>query len=446
MTDSMAKFGIRFGFAICWRILMLGAIVCGPLSHWSFAETLKLDQCLSLAKANCPILKQAGLSLRSAGLARQELTTTGLPQLRFSAGASYAPGTKHFGYDPAVSNLGEFGSRVILEQPLYDGGLRHLKALQADIDVSRLTKEQQLAIRDLEFEVRQSFIENLRAQEEVKLREQAVRELTDYLDLVNRLSAGGAAARTDVLRTQVELSTASTALSQSRQSLMEAKYQLAGYIGDPSDTSFIAIDSLGEFTLIQIDSASLAGAIDTSRNLELSITSLEYNRTVSEIREARKERLPTVSLVADAGWLTSRENLTTPASERYNGLGYSVGISVDMPLFDWGGRRLRVQQKQLAAESARLQSDIIRRAYETEYRSALARLASSQSQLTVLRDAIKQAEDNFLLIKSKYAAGSAAASEVLSAQQLLTESKIAELETLSDIQMVRARIKRLAGN
>jgi outer membrane protein len=417
-----------------------------PASTVGSARTVTLEQCLALAKANSPGLKQAALSLRSAGFARQELSSTGLPQLRLSAGASFAPGTRSFGYDPALSNKGQFGSQVILEQQIYDGGRRRLKGIQGELDISRLTKEQQLAVRDLEFEVRQSFIENLRAQQEVQLREQSVRELSEYLDLVKRLNAGGAVAHTDFLRTQVELATATMTLSQSQQSLSEAKYQMAGLTGDPSDTSFVISDSLGEMLPIQFDSMNLTSVSDTSQNLELSAAHIEFERAKTEISESEKERLPTITLLADAGLLTSRENLQLPASERYSSLGYSVGLSFDMPVFDWGGRNLRIQQKQLAAESARLQSDIIRRNYETEYRSAVVRLASSRFRLVVLRDAIKKAEDNFLLTKSKYAAGNTLASEVLSAHQLLTETKITELVTLNDIQLVLARITRLTGN
>ena len=55
----------------------------------------------------------------------------------------------------------------------------------------------------------------------------------------------------------------------------------------------------------------------------------------------------------------------------------------------------------------------------------------------------ERAEENFILTKSKYAAGAALALEVLAAQQMLTESHLAEIQTLADIRSLNARIERL---
>lgn len=433
----------RLKRAIGFLFLVMGPMSIGPLAAVGHAESLNLDQCLARAKANNLVLKQADLSLRSADMARQAWTSAGLPQLRLSAGASFAPGTLHFGYDPALTNLGQFGIQFVLEQALFDGGRRGLKATQLDLDLSRMSGQQQLALRDLEFEVRQSFIEQLRAQHEALLRQQSVTQLSEYLDLVKRLHAGGIVAYTDLLKTQVELANGATGLSRAQQSLAEAKVRLAGLLGTPSDTSFSLSESIGDFETPPYDSASAAGTPDTNQSLDLFLARLDYERTASEITEVEKEKLPTIALIADAGLLTSRENLLMPESDRYRSLGYSAGITLDMPLFDWGGRKLRVQQKQLAAESAHLQAEIIRRTFETEYRSALARLAWSGSQVRVLHEAIQKAEDNFLLTKSKYAAGGATASEVLGAEQLLTETRIAELESSSDARLAQAKITRL---
>ncbi len=437
---------MRPNYPALFALAVVQFLAAQSMADSTSVRTITLEQCLTIARDNSLVLKQAGYGLRSANLARSELNTTGLPQVRFTAGASFAPGAINFGYDPALSNKGQLGSQLIVEQPLYDGGRRRLQGMQGDLEISRLTQERQLSTKDLEFEARQSFLENLRAQREARLRTQSLAELSEYLDLVKRLNAGGIVPYTDLLKTQVDLVTASTALLQSRQAVTEAKYQLAGLMGTPGDTSFVLNDSLDEGFPIQLDSVTLNSFPDSNRNLELSLARLEYDRSQSEITEVRKERAPTLSLVADAGLLTSRENLMLPASDRYSGLGYSVGLSLDMPLIDWGGQKLRLQQKQMAAESNRLQIDIIRRSYETEYRSVVSRLTSSRSQLSALRDAGMKAEDNFLLTRAKYAAGGVSATEVLSAQQLLTETKSAEIETVRDIQLALAKLVRLGSN
>ena len=56
---------------------------------------------------------------------------------------------------------------------------------------------------------------------------------------------------------------------------------------------------------------------------------------------------------------------------------------------------------------------------------------------------IEKAEGNYLLTKAKYATGTALSLEVLNAQQLLTDSKLAEVQATADISAIRARIEQL---
>ena len=105
--------------------------------------TLTLEQCLSLAKKNSPALRAAEGAIRSSELARSELSTTALPQLKAVVGGNYAPVPPRFGYDPAISNGGQVEEQVVVQQSLYDGGVRSLKSVQLHYDNERLTKERQ---------------------------------------------------------------------------------------------------------------------------------------------------------------------------------------------------------------------------------------------------------------------------------------------------------------
>ena len=67
-------------------------------------------------------------------------------------------------------------------------------------------------------------------------------------------------------------------------------------------------------------------------------------------------------------------------------------------------------------------------------------LANARSQLQVLRANITKAEENYLLTRSIFAGGATLSLEVLTAQQLLTETELAELETLASIQLLTAKL------
>jgi outer membrane protein TolC len=79
----------------------------------------------------------------------------------------------------------------------------------------------------------------------------------------------------------------------------------------------------------------------------------------------------------------------------------------------------------------------------TEYRKILLQLSKAEERLLSLRSSMKAAEENFELTKSKYAGGGALSLEVLSAQQLLTDVKLEELQTLAEKQLLLARLEQI---
>jgi outer membrane protein len=413
------------------------------LSDICAAETLTLEQCLERAKTKSPTIRLADNAFRSADLAKREFKSTGFPQLKIAAGASFAPMTPHFGYDPAISNGGQIGAQVVAEQPLYDGGRRNLKTLMANIDLERLSIERKQAKRDLTFAVTQAFIAALQAQLEESLQQENLIQLIDYFELVKRLNAGGAVGYTDLLKTQADLSNAAVTAEQAAESSTLAKYALAELMGDPMDTAFVPRGTLEESASDSTAATDIDGAIDTAHVLDLAIANFSYKRSLAEIQDARREWYPAVSMVGDFGLLTSRENLQLQKPDRTSIVGYSIGVAFEMPLYDWGGRNLRIQERRLAGEAIKIQMDSQQRSLAAEYQKNKLQLTHARTRLIAIRKNIKVAEDNFLLTKSKYAAGALSATEVLSARQLLTETQLAEIRTMADMQLLSARIKQM---
>ena len=404
---------------------------------------LTLDQCLSLAREYSPRLRTVQNIIRSTELAHDEILTTRLPQLRLTASPIYAPFGKKFGYDPALSNGGQILGEVVLQQSLYDGGIRSLKLDQNTIELERLSQEYRLSERDLTFSVKQLFIETLRSQQEIQLEQESVQQLTDYLDLVKRLYDGGSASYTDVLKTELQLSSARISYQKASNEFAVNKYSLAELIGNAIDTSFNIQGSLDTARSATIDSLISMANLDSIRYLELSIADLELRSGILDIQMTQREHWPVVSLAADAGYANSGENIELVPADRYSALGFSLGIVLDIPLINWGAINLRVQQKQAAVDNLRLESNLLQRSIRSETKRITLQLLRSRERLQAIRLSLKSAEENFLLTKSKFVGGGVLSMEVLSAQQLLTEIRLSELQTLADIQLLSAKLEQL---
>jgi outer membrane protein TolC len=392
----------------------------------AIALTLKNNQQLAVAR-NAHLAREK---------ARSELSTTALPQFKAGLSSIYAPTSPSFGYDPVITNEGQVSAQLFAQQSLYDGGMRGLRSDQLTLDITEANIELQSVRRDLKYSVTVAFIDVLRYQEELLLRQESVNQLREYKELAERRFHGGGASESDVLRTEVELSNAVVAFNQARTSYNSARYSLAELLGETIDTSFTVTGTLDSLVEAPVDTLP-------NRVLDLKLASIGVERSSLDVTLIEREAYPVLSLFADAGLLSSIENLRLPSADRSKVLGYSVGLLVEFPLFDWGGRGLRKEQKELERNSLSTGKTLVERRLSGEMARLRLQWRNGQERLETLRRNATKANDLFLLTKARYAGGSALAVEVLGAQQLVNDSKVAALQTLAEIQSLSARIHQL---
>jgi outer membrane protein len=408
-------------------------------------EILTLEDCLAIARKNSLVLQISSDTFRSTQFAQDELRTTALPHLKLGAGLLYAPTTRNFGYDPALSNGGQLAGQVILQQPLYDAGIRRLKSVQLDLELTRLSHEHQAIERDIIFGVKEAFIELLFAQDATSLQLSSAEQLSEYLDLANRMYHGGNGSYTDVLKANVQLASARIAVERAKESQGIAKLSLAQSMGIPVDTALVATGTLEHLSISTADNLSRNASDSTFINLDLQMAQLEIEKDLVDVELAQSERLPSILMNADAGLLTSFDNLHLPIDDRTSMIGASIGISIEFPLLTWGAIDLRTDQRRLAVEIQQDRKELLRRSILTEKQKTLLHLRTALSRLDALKQNIHTTEDNYSLTKSKYAAGGSLALEVLSAQQLLIEARTSLLQTESDIHLLLAHLEQISA-
>jgi outer membrane protein TolC len=161
------------------------------------------------------------------------------------------------------------------------------------------------------------------------------------------------------------------------------------------------------------------------------------------VEVARSEMRPQVSLIGDIGYLSSLENLRLPSEDRSPVFGYSIGVNVSQLLFNWGGTSLRVEEEQLRAEALRARHDQMRLSLSQDLRSTVSGISWAGKRLRILRRNLVDARNAYTLIKAQYAGGGTASLDVLTAEQELADIRIAEIETLAELQRSYTHYQRL---
>lgn len=431
------------GRMVRFLLLLTFVSLAGFSAQVMAGEALTLDSCLSVARRRSPELKTAQFAVDAARQNREMTTKSHLPQIKLVGDAGYAPASLNFGYDPAVSNGGEMGARILGEQALYTGGRYSLELRQASTQVEQSAVSRQQRQRDLTFAVRQAFIQLLMSKQQHDLRILSVDRLSDYSDLVTAMHQSGAVGYADLLNAQVETSRAKINADLTSQAVTSARLELSRLLGFPADTSYAISGSLDSLLTPAADTNAAIPEIDADNNLEVNSARLDYRQSQLGLSLTRSQWKPTVSVTADAGVVTSRENLLLPRGERYNSTGYSVGLAVEMPLWDWGKRKADVAKGRNEVRVAQGNLEIVRRDLLSDYRNVRSRLLTARRRLISIRQIAQTAEKSYLLNKAQYADGSATASDVLLAEQALTDTQQSEIETLAEIQSLKARLDQI---
>lgn len=428
----------------CCQCSVLAALFIVGYSLLPAQQALTLDGCIEIALRQSLNARSTENAFRSAQLAHREIGRSALPRLKLEGKALNAPNSDHFGYDAAITDGGQFSAQVGMQEVLFDGGARSLRSDQLAVDIERLRTEQRRVERDIRYAVRVAFFDLIQSELEVALQLQRVDDLSGYLGVVTRLFHGGRVNYTDVLKTEVRFENARVTLRRAAQTRAAAKVSLAEAMGMPHDTLFTLAGSLEPPEPPAADSLLRQVTVDSLHNLDLLIADFSIRRSMVDIDLARTERLPAIALSADVGWLSSGDNLRAPPEQRVSTVGYSIGVSIENLLFNWGMTDLRVQQQELEAANIRLSYEQQRRALVADAARLRIQLTSAVDQLESIDRTLKVAEDNYVLTKAQYAGGAAMALEVLSAEQLLAENRLSNLQTRGDLQRLIARIEQLS--
>jgi outer membrane protein len=125
--------------------------------------------------------------------------------------------------------------------------------------------------------------------------------------------------------------------------------------------------------------------------------------------------------------------------------GVLAGVSVTIPLFDWGASRSRERQAQLRAQSAESQRSVALRSFTQQFYTARAQASAAAARVRVLQRSLTDAEVNVQASIARYRAGEAPILEVTDSQTTLAAQRAALYQALFDYQMARARLAQAAG-
>jgi len=351
------------------------------------------------------------------------------PAFAFEAPGFLAAGTT-FPFGQAES----FAFQATVSLPLYTGGRIGHSIEAASAQMSAAAHNVDSAALDLKLRVAETYVAVLSAEQDVDVAQVQLRSLEAHTHDVEMLHDRNRVPQNDLLAAQV-------ALANARHEAIRADNQLdlarAAYnrLLHRELTAEVGLAPLtASDSLIDIDDATAAALAQRPELLQASARAraLEYLA-----RSMRAADLPQAELL---GAYTFEEN----RFQSPDGIA-SAGVVVSWNLADGGRTRHQAEAIRHRAEAAwRGRADLESR-IRLEVRQAWFDVSETRRRLDVTREAMRRADENLRVTRTRYGLGAATNTEVLDAETLRTTAYRNHHHAAYDAVIAMMRLRRATG-
>ena len=284
-----------------------------------------------------------------------------------------------------------------------------------------------------------AYLDTQRADAQLAAR-QADSALADSLvSIAESQLAAGVGVALDVTRARAQMASVRAQLIVARNARDRTRLELVRALGLPLGTPVRLADSLASLPVVDTlpgEAAAIARAMEHRPDLRAADAQLVAAR--QGVRAIAAERLPTLSVFGDEGWIGVNMNhmLNT----------YDWGLQISIPIFDGFHREGRIEEQRAAASEIDVRRRDLRQQAAIEVRSALLDLASARQEMSAARERLDLAEQELAQATDRFRAGVAGNADVITATLALNGSRNLMIDALTSYQTARVALAHAEGS
>lgn len=428
-TKSYYSIAHTPGFIILFLLLSIG-------KAWSElpqieGRTLTLEECVAIGLKTNPAAEISFQNLKAAQEKVGEAKGGYYPSFKLASFYTYTA-------QQAIMPIGPdaYDTRFFARQTLFDAGATRNFVESVRQSITAQEYDVKRTDSDIVLSVKTAFYDVLKKKDLVNVAQESLRTAEKHLEQSKSLHKEGVAPRSDVIKSEVQVSNARLDEIRTENALLLAKANLATAMGVPVTTGYdVVAQESGKAHPLPPLKDSLLLAYDLRPELKgnkAKIQSAEAN-----IKQAESGLYPSLNLDASYGW---QQGSFTP-----NETKWSVGLTVGIPIFDRLVAQSKVNQAKAGRDGLKAIETQLLRNIEIEVDQAWIALKEAQERFEVAKKALEQAEEDMRVSEGRYKEGIGNILEVIDAQTALTQAKANYVVALYDISSSEARLDRATG-
>ncbi len=415
------------------RTALLSALFTALLVPCAFAqETLPIDLQTAIDKA---FATHADIKKAEYGLdaARANYNAT---RESFGPRVSLSHSTGRGGLWNNGQTVGNtYSNNLGLSIPIFDLS-KNAAEKQAKARYQSGVLGEELAFITLKQNVSSAYYTLLAAIDSQQVCEQSVAALQDHLKNVQAQYDVGVVAKVDLLRSEVELTSAQQDLikAENRHSIAEAR--LNNIMGIAQDTKLSPVEEL-KYTIYE---ETLDNCISHAmlHRLDLQQSRLQVKAAEAALNAEKAGWAPSVTGSVSNSW----RNGSWPGNDNST---WSTGFTVGMNVFDSGVTKSRVAAAKAnlmtAKESYRQDTDNV----ELDVRNCYNTLREAEKRISTTQVAVSKAEEDYHIAQVRYEAGVGTNTDVLDAQVALVQARNNFNSSLYDYNLAKVALDTAIG-
>jgi outer membrane factor, OMF family len=415
-------------------------------------QPLSLNEAIDLAIQRSPNLLLSKLGVERSQGAVQEAEAGRLPTAGSSANYSYSE-TAQSKLGSTFNTFGNVGNGngngasssltgniLRANWNLYTSGSVDARVDNAVQGLKNNTLEVERQLQELKVGVATAYFRLQTEDGNVEIRQSGVRNAEASLRDSEAQERAGVGTKFDVLRQQVQVANTQQQLLQAQNNRVVAQRDLARALNFVEPTNVSAKDPIeesGSWDLSLEDSIFQAYA----KRVELPQFIAQERQAKAQERLAYAQLGPQLSVNGAVDFAKPLGN----SSDVPGQIGYSLGAQLQWNFFDGGVAQGQGQQAVAAAKIARVNFTNTNNQVRFEVEQQFSTLESSKAQIATSRQAQAQAEEALRLARLRFRAGVGTQTEVISAEDALTQAKVNLLQAVIAYNRSLAQLRRAVG-
>lgn len=409
-------------------LLATGLLVFNTAIPFTAAAELSLDDSIALALQNNPSIKMAIADKDKAVWGIKENEGGKMPSL------SLSNSNNRSGAEEASSSE-NFSTSLRVSWPLYTGGRTEGLIDQAKYNANIATVGVAKVKEQVKLDTTTAYFSVLQNNKLVKVNQQTVDNLSAHLKNVQAQYQVGTIAKSDVLRSEVELANAQQNLTKAKNAYDVSVATFNNTIGLPLDSQNTMKDDLAfaQYDMSLEDSIKMA----KEKRPEIVQSQDTINAAKAGIKVADSGKLPTVSASGTQGWSGSK----FPGDKS----NWTVGVSASWDIFDGGVTNAKIKEAQANMEKVNHSDQQTRTAVELEVRQAYLSMKEAEARIETSKVAVGKANEDLKASQAKYYAGVGTNLDVIDAQVALTQAETNATQAVYDYSVNKAKLQKAIG-